>query len=162
MGTINYTIHNAAAGNAFLVRWASLSTGTSGGLASGAADTGIPFPSSIDLALGGALYSDKSVQVFTYVNTGATTRVIIQGSNNMTVTESDGRIVWATLTDAQGNPLQFDNGAGTGNFYRIEEVLENPYYIRPVVTSVTDAVLASQTTTVDLLITSVRSTRSAI
>lgn len=155
MGTINYAVHHIGAGNMFLVRWASLSTSSNG------RDTGIPFPSSVDLGLAGSLFSDKSVQVFQYAQTASTegASVIIQGANNMTVTESDGSIVWATLTDAQGNPLQFD---GTGRPYRIEEVLENPWYIRPVITSVTDGAFATQTVTIDLLITSVRSSRSAI
>ena len=155
MGTVNYSIHHCVTGNAFLVRWASLSTSSNG------ADTGIPFPSSVDLALAGSLYSEKSVQVFSY-GAAASQRVIIQGSNRMDTTESDSSIVWATLTDAQGNPLQFDNNGVTAQFYRIETVLENPWYIRPVVTSVSNIAFASQTTTVDLLITSVRNARSGI
>lgn len=154
MGTVNYAVHHVGAGNMFLVRWASLSTSSNG------ADSGIPFPSSIDLGLAGALFSDKSVQVYQFSQTASTegANVLIQGANNMSVTESGG-IVWATLTDAQGNPLQFD---GLARPFRIEEVLENPFYIRPLVTSVTNTNFATQTVTIELLISSVRSSRSGI
>lgn len=156
MGTVNYSIHHAVTGNAFLIRWASLSTGST------TADRGIPFPSSTDLALAGSLYSDKSVQVYQFAQAAGTegANVIIQGCNRMDVTESDVSIIWATLTDAQGNPLQFDGL--TGRPFRIEQILENPWYIRPLVTSVTNTNFATQTVTIDLLITSVRSSRSGI
>lgn len=156
MGTVNYQILHVVSGNSFLVRWASLST------SSNSADSGIPFPASTDLALAGSLYSDKSVHVFSYGSV-ATTNVILQGSNKMDVTESDVSIIWATLTDAQGNPLAFTSNTGAGTFYRMEQILENPWYIRPLVTQVQDTSLTPSTAvTVDLLITSIRSQRSGI
>jgi len=155
MGVINYAVHHCVTGNAFLVRWASLSS------SSGSLDVGVPFPSSIDVALAGSLYSDKSVQAWSFVpNTASLSRCLIQGCNNMTVTESDGSLIWATLTDAQGNPLTFDGGAVAPP--RMEQVLENTWYIRPAITSGTSVVTSDEQLTIDLLITSVRSSRSGI
>jgi len=155
MGTINYTFHEIVAGNAFLVRWASLST------SSGAADTGQPFPSSLQYALSGAFFSDKSVHIYPYAAASETT-LLIQGSNRMDVVDPAGYI-WATLSDANGNALIFSAAdATTARPPRLEQVLENPWVIRPIVTSVTNVAFATQTVTVDLLLTSVRSARSGM
>lgn len=63
-----------------------------------------------------AKLSDKSIQVFgTDFDSGTVT---IQGSN-------DGGTTWATLTDPQANALTFTTA-------RLEAVLENTEYIRPV------------------------------
>ena len=134
-----------------LVRWASLST------TNNAADSGQPFPSSTDFALGGAFFSDKSVQVYAFA-AASSSNVIIQGSN-MVDQVATPNYIWATLTDPQGNALAFDMAGGT-NPSRIEGVLENPYYIRPLVTSISNVTAATQTVTVDLLLTSVRPARS--
>lgn len=151
MGTVNYTLHHPAGGNAFLVRWASLST------SSGTADSGLPFPSSVDFGFAGSLFSDKCVQVYTFA-AASDSRVLIQGSNQAH-TVDPAALIWATLTDPQGNALEFRT-TGATNPQRMETVLENPWYIRPLVATVTDTSFATQTTTVDLLITSVRSSRS--
>ena len=154
MGLINYTFHEIVAGNAFLVRWASLST------SSGSADSGQAFPSSLQYALSGAFFSDKCVQVYPFAAASDTT-LLIQGTNRMDVVDPNGYI-WATLTDAQGNALRFSADSGNANPPRLEQVLENPWVIRPVVTSVTNTAFATQTVTVDLLLTSVRSARSGM
>jgi hypothetical protein len=64
-----------------------------------------------------AHYADKTVTVTGTF--GASGSVTLQGSN-------DGSI-WHTLVDPQGNDLTF-TAAG------IEQVLENPLYLRPIVT----------------------------
>ena len=154
MGTVNYTLFQSMGGNALLVRWASLSS------TSNAMDTGQPFPSSLDYALGSAFFSDKSVHVYPFAAASDMT-VLIQGSNRMDVVDPNGYI-WATLTDAQGNVLRFTADSTLTNPPRIEEVLENTWVVRPIVTSVSNIAFATQTVTVDLLLTSVRSARSAL
>ena len=156
MGTIDYTMHEIVAGNAFLIRWASLST------SSGAADTGQPFPSSLQYALSGALFSDKSVHVYPFASTASDSTILIQGCNRMDVVDP-AAYIWATLSDAQGNALIFSaDSTVTGRPPRLEQVLENVWVIRPIVTSVTNVAFATQTVTVDLLLTSVRSARSGM
>ena len=155
MGTVNYTFHEVVAGNAFLVRWASLST------SSGTADAGQPFPSSLQYALGSSLFSDKSVQVYPFAAASDTT-LLIQGCNRMDVVDP-ANYIWATLSDANGNALIFSAAdATTARPPRLEQVLENTWVIRPVVTSVSNVAFATQTVTVDLLLTSVRSARSGM
>lgn len=153
MGTVNYTIHHAVTGNAFLVRWASLST------SSNSLDIGLPFPSSVDLALAGSLFSDKSVQVYTF-QTASNTQVLMQGCNMMDVVATES-MIWATLTDPQGNALSFRT-TGATEPQRIETILENPWYIRPMVLvcASSDLAYATVQTTIDMLITSVRSERA--
>ena len=154
MGTVNYTMFQSVVGNAFLIRWASLST------SSGSADVGQAFPSSLQYALGSALFSDKSVQVYPFAAASDTT-LLIQGANMVSQVDPNAYI-WATLTDAQGNALRFSADAGNTNPPRIEQVLENTWAIRPIVTSVTNVGFATQTLTVDLLLTSTRASRSGM
>lgn len=64
--------------------------------------------------------SDKSIHVVGTFAGGTT--VTLQGSNDAEPTPS----VWSTLNDAQGNPLTFTSA-------RIEQLVENPKFIRPSV-----------------------------
>mgnify|MGYP001560152986 CR=1 FL=1 len=147
MGNVNYTIHRFFTGTSFVVRWASLST------SSGTADRGQAFPSSIDYGLMSALFSDKSVQI--YRPSGADTQIVIQGSNTPNqVASSD--CVFSTLTDPQGNAVQLP---AAGVTQAIEAILENCLYISPLVSTTSTNTYAA---TVDLLFSSVRSTRSGM
>ena len=147
MGNVNYTLHHFHTGNSYVVRWASLST------SSGSRDTGQAFPSSLDFAMMGALFSDKSVQVFR--PSGSTCQILIRGSNNP-VQVASSNMVFSTLTDPQGNALQIP-AAGITN--TIEAILENCLYISPLVSTVSTTTEAA---TVDLLFSSVRSSRSGV
>jgi hypothetical protein len=66
----------------------------------------------------GAEFADRTAQVFGTF--GASGSVQLEGSNNGTN--------WNILTDPQGNALTFTTG-------RIEQVLELPRFIRPLVTA---------------------------
>lgn len=63
-------------------------------------------------------FADRCIQVAGVFGTGGS--VSVQGSN-------DG-VNWVILADPQGNPLTFTSG-------RIEQVLELPRYVRPLVTA---------------------------
>lgn len=67
----------------------------------------------------GAQLSDKSVQVVGTVGAGGS--VSIQGSNDL--------VNWNILTDPQGNLLTFTTQPA------LEQIQENPFYIRPIVTA---------------------------
>lgn len=147
MGNVNYTVHRPVTGNIYMVRWASLST------SNGSADRGQPFPATTDFGLIGALFSDKSVHVRR--PSGSDGRVIIQGSNQADEIATTS-LNWATLDDPQGNALVLP---GTGVLSVIEAVLENVFYVSPVVSTISSTSMA---VTVDLLLTSVRSSRSGV
>lgn len=66
----------------------------------------------------GAQLSDKNVQISGTFGVGGS--VAVKGSNDL--------VTWFTLTDLQGNALTF-TAAG------MEQVQENPFYIRPEVTA---------------------------
>lgn len=147
MGNVNYEVFRFAAGNAFAVRWASLST------SSGTADRGQAFPASTDLGLMSALWSDKSVMM--YRPSGSTCQVVIQGSNQSDVVASSD-LVWATLNDPNGNGLQLGQ-ASLITPPVLEAVLENCCFISPVVSTVSTTTEAA---TVWLLFSSVRPNRA--
>jgi len=147
MGNVNYTVHHPMTGNVVVIRWASLST------SNGSADSGQPFPATTDFGLIGTLFSDKSVHVRR--PSGSDCQVVIQGSNQPDVIATTS-ITWATLTDPQGNGLQLP---GSGVLSVIEAILENTFYIRPLVSTVSSTSMAA---TVDLLFSSVRSSRSGV
>jgi hypothetical protein len=63
-------------------------------------------------------YADRTVQVTGTFGVGGNAR--IEGSNNGTN--------WNTLNDPQGTPLNFTAG-------NIEVLLENPRFIRPIITA---------------------------
>jgi hypothetical protein len=98
-------------GNVQIVRWEGLTTN----------DTGQPWRR--------ADYSDKCVQIFGDFGTNAT--VTIQGSNDPRVVTDPGNAVWFSLTDPQANAIAKTSAAG-------EQILENPVWIRPYVTSGTN------------------------
>jgi hypothetical protein len=148
MGTVNYTRTQIYSGNQIIVTWASLSTG------SGTADTGQAFPSSLDYAIGGWLFSDKSIQVFARSTGTVDTQTLIEGSNVSTEVDPTA-LTYATLTDPQGNALLFANAT----MPRIEGVLENCMFLRPRVTTVSSTSMAVD---VHLLLTSVRNARSGM
>ena len=76
------------------------------GLANG--DTGKPYEC--------WMHSDKSVQLIGTLGTGG--KCVIEGSN------MDASPTWTTLSDLQGNLLEF-------TALKIKAILENPYQIRP-------------------------------
>jgi hypothetical protein len=148
MGTVNYTWNHIVTGNGIVVTWASLSTG------SGSADTGQAFPSSVDYAIGGWLFSDKSIEVFKKSSGTVDTQVIIEGSNIFTEV-NPALLTYATLTDPQGNALLFTNAT----MPRIEQVLENCAFIRPIVTTISSTSMAVD---VHMLLSTTRSSRSGM
>ena len=81
--------------------WAAMANG----------DTGVAFDQ--------LSYSDRSVQVIGTF--GASGNMQWQGSN-------DGGTTWATLTDPQGNALDFTTA-------KIEQVMELAHWVRPKVTN---------------------------
>lgn len=150
--TVSYVRYSIAGGNAIVVQWASLST------SSGTGDVGQVYPSSLDYALGGMLFADKSIQVFNQsVVVNNDQQVLIEGSNEMN-TVSPTNLTFGTLSDAQGNALLFSQ-TGTTIVPRIEQILENCVYIRPRVSTQS---LASAAMNVFLLITSTRNARSGM
>ena len=150
MAIVNYTLQRNVTGNGLLVTWASLST------SSNSLDTGQVFPSSLDYAYGGMLFSDKSIQCFRSGTTATVdTQVLIEGSNEMAQVDPT-LLTFATLTDPQGNALTF---LGATNTFRIEGILENCVYIRPRITTVTTTTWAAD---VRLLLTSVRGDRTGM
>ena len=89
------------------------------GLATG--DTGLPVKF--------AKFSDKSVHIYGTFSGGTT--VVLQGSNDPRANPDHAdhaSAVWTGLTDAQGNAISVTAAA-------IEQVLENPLWIRPSVAS---------------------------
>ncbi len=75
-----------------------------------------------------AKYSDKTVQI--YGTFGAAGSVTLQGSNDPRCDAAHpdhANAVYSTLTDPQANAITKTSAA-------IEEVLENPLWIRPLVT----------------------------
>jgi hypothetical protein len=106
MAIVKLTSENK--GNVQIVTWTGLTTD----------DTGQPWYR--------ADYSDKCVQVFGDFGTNAT--VTLQGSNDPRVISDPANAVWFSLTDPQANAIAKAAAAG-------EQILENPVYIRPVVTS---------------------------
>ena len=72
-------------------------------------------------------YPDKSVQVIGLP--GGTTNIVIEGSNDA---PSNGN--FQTLVDTQGNLLSF---FGTMDPTGIEQILDNPRYIRPRLDAIT-------------------------
>ena len=150
MGTVNYTIQRNVTGTAFTVIWASLST------SSGALDVGQAFPSSIDYAIGGMFFSDKSIHVATpFTQATSDTQLLIEGSNFVNVHTPTSGSMFASLTDAQGNALLFTPATSP----RIEAILENTVYIRPRVTTTSAANMALD---VFLTLTSNRNARSGM
>jgi hypothetical protein len=91
-----------------VIKWADMANG----------DVGLPYTA--------PQYPDKSVQVTGTPGTGCACS--IQGSN-----VANGTPAYFILTDAQGNSLTFDSTAVTAN--KIEQVVENTWQIRPVVTA---------------------------
>ena len=151
MGNVSYTLHHWASGNQFVVTWASLSS-TSNGM-----DIGEIFPRQADLALGSALFSDKSVQVIRPASND--TQVIMRGSNQPTLNPTaTGSFVFATLTDPQGNGLILPP-AGQSTW--IEAITENCAFISPRVAS-TSFVGSDNGITVHLLLSSTRASRSGV
>ncbi len=149
MGTVNYTIYNINPGNALVVKWASLSS------TSNALDVGQTFPSSLDYALVGALFSDKSIHAIK-TSTGATdTQILMEASNQMSQVDPTA-LSYATITDPQGNALVFKDATSP---WRIEEVLENFVFVRPRVTTVSSTSMAAD---VWMLLTSNRSARGGM
>lgn len=94
-------------GNSQTVSWAGLTTD----------DTGQPWKLST--------YSDKTVQIFG--DFGGTASVSMYGSNDPRVVSDPTNAVWFLLTDPQANAITKTAAAG-------EQILENPRWIRPVVT----------------------------
>ncbi len=92
----------------FMYTWAGLLNG----------DTGAPLqiPS----------MSDKTVHIFGTFGSGGS--VTLQGSNDPRVLTNPGSAVWVALTDPQGNAI-------TKTAAAIEALLENPIFIRPIVTA---------------------------
>ena len=148
MGTVNYTRTQIYAGNQIVVTWASMSS------SSGTFDTGQAFPSSVDYALGGWLFSDKSIQVFDKTTAAADTQLLIEGSNISTEVDPTA-LTYATLTDPQGNALLFT----ATTMPRLEQVLENCMFLRPRVTTVSSTSMALD---VHMLLTSTRNARSGM
>ena len=148
MGTISYALHRNVTGTGFLVVWASLST------SSNALDAGQTFPSSVDYALGGMLFSDKSLHVFDTTTASNDAQLLIEGSNQMEQVDPDA-MTYATLTDPQGNALLWTPTTTP----RIEAVLENTVFIRPRITTIS---AAAQAVHVYLLLTSNRNARSGM
>lgn len=147
MGTVNYTRSQWYGGNGVVISWASLST------SSGSLDTGQTFPSSIDFGFAGSLFSDKCIQVFPTSSIGVDTQCLVEGSNVPNIVDPT-LLTYATLTDAQGNALLFTNTT-----MRLEQMLENPLYIRPRISTVSSTSMAVN---VHLLLTSVRGMRSGM
>jgi len=83
------------------------------------ADTGQP--------LEACFFNDKTVQVFGT----AVTSITMQGSNDPRVITDAANAVWFTLVDPQGTTIVKTSAFG-------ETILENPRYIRPVLTTGTD------------------------
>ena len=84
----------------------------------GNADTGEP--------LEVAVFSDKTVHMF---GTAAGAAISIEGSNDPRANPSDGdhgNAKWEILTDPAGNIIS------TTADSKLEQVLENPWWIRPV------------------------------
>lgn len=82
-------------------------------------DTGLPVRAS--------KYSDKSVHIYSPTGAHGSATTIIQGSNDPKAdpTHADhANAKWVTLTDAQGNAISKTADA-------IEQILENPLWIRP-------------------------------
>ncbi len=105
-----------------VIGWEGLTTG----------DTGRP--------LNVTAWSDKSIHFFGDFGSGAT--IILQGSNDPRANPlhaDHANANWITLTDPQGNSISKTSAA-------IEQVLENPFWIRPSVSGGTnpdlDAVIA--------------------
>lgn len=69
-------------------------------------------------------HSDKTIQ---YWGTFAGASAYMKGSNDPTVPNDPDAAAWFDLTDLQGNALTKTSAAG-------EMIIENPRYIRPVVT----------------------------
>lgn len=108
MATVAYTIELPADGDIYpegvrVVKWANLASG----------DVGQPYRA--------PHYSDKTVQVSGTFGTGGNCR--IEGS-----LAYSGAPVWATLTDPQGNNLDFTAA-------KLESVAENVVDIRPNITA---------------------------
>ena len=95
-------------GNVQVLTWAGLTTN----------DTGEPWQR--------ADYTNKCVQIFGDFGTNAT--CTMQGSNDPRVITDPSNAVWFSLTDPQANAIAKTSAAG-------EEILENPRWIRPYVTS---------------------------
>lgn len=148
MGTVNYVRYENTTGNGIVVFWASLSTG------SGSIDTGQAFPSSLDYALGGMLFSDKSIQVFKKSSGTVDTQILIEGSNEMNTVDPTA-LTYSTLTDPQGNALLY----APTTIPRIEGVLENVVFLRPRVTTVSSSSMGCD---VYMLLSSTRSSRSGM
>lgn len=70
-------------------------------------------------------YSDKTVQIFG--NFGGTASVSIYGSNDPRVVSDPANAVWFVLTDPSSTAITKTSAAG-------EQIIENPRWIRPVVT----------------------------
>lgn len=83
------------------------------GLASG--DTGAPLKM--------PKFSDRTIHVFGTF--GASGNGILEGSNDPRVETDPNNADWQPLTDPQGNALNTITAA------RLEQVMENPLYIRP-------------------------------
>jgi len=98
-------------GNVQIVKWEGLTTN----------DTGQPW--------GRADFNDKCVQILGDFGTNAT--VTIQGSNDPRVITDPSNAVWFSVTDPQANAIAKTAAAG-------EQILENPVWIRPSVTSGTN------------------------
>lgn len=147
MGTVNYTRTQFAGGNQIVVTWASMSS------SSGTLDTGQTYPSSLDYGWGGWLFGDKTVQVFPLSSLAVDAQCLIEGSNVPNIVDPTA-LTYATLTDAQGNALLFTNAT-----MRLEQMLENPLWIRPRMSTVSSTSMA---VTVHMLLTSSRSQRSGM
>ena len=90
-------------------------------------------------------YQDKSVQLGTVGgNTDGGATIVLQGSNDPLADPAavgHTNAVWFTLTDPQGNAISRTTSA------KIEEVTENPLWVRPVVTG------GDETTDIDVVLT---------
>lgn len=110
MSTIAYTVENAKPG-VRVVTWASM----------GVNDVGVGFVS--------AMYADKTIQAYSGAWNSST--VVVEGTN-----ETSNPSNWEHLHKVDTSTMTLSDVAGD----RLEQILENPYQIRPRISGGTGSI----------------------